>query len=142
MFRALIGLLAGVLLAGAIFAGPLSPLPMRAEPDDTGTSLTAGGDDATSASETIAAVLDGAGSGITDADTAAYYQKLVDSYRLVDGDQRDETAASKALPDIDNITRQAITLPLQEVGKMIRDEEIARFYQGFLESTGLTDATD
>ena len=136
MFRALIGLLAGVLLAGAIFAGPLSPLPMRAEPDDTGTSLTAG-DDATSASQTIAAVLDGAGSGITDADTAAYYQKLVDSYRL------DETAAdAETLPNIDNITRQAITLPLLEAGKTIRDREIAEFYQDFLESTGLTDATD
>ncbi len=141
MFRAIIGLLAGVLLAGAIFAGPLSPLPMRAEAGDAETDLAAG-NDATSAPETIAAVLNGAAGSITDADTAAYYQKLVDSYRLVDGDQRDETAASKTLPDIDNITRQAITLPLQEAGKMIRDEEIARFYQGFLESTGLTDATD
>ena len=135
MFRALVGLLAGVLLAGALFAGPLSPLPMRAELGDTETNLAAG-DDAASAPETIAAVLDGAGDGITDADTAAYYQKLVDSYRL------DETAAGEILPDIDNITRQAITLPLLEAGKTIRDREIAEFYQDFLESTGLTDATD
>lgn len=134
MFRAIIGLLAGVLLAGALFAGPLSPLPMRAERDDAGTNLTAG-DDATSAPKTIAAVLDGAGDGITDADTAAYYEKLVDSYRL-------DVADAETLPNIDNITRQAITLPLQEAGKTIRDREIAKFYQDFLESTGLTDATD
>ncbi len=136
MFRAIVGLLAGVLLAGALFAGPLSPLPMMAEPDDTGTD-PATGDSPISAAGTIAEVLNGTADGITDTDIAAYYEKLVDSYRL------DEMAAgAEPLPDIDNITRQAIMLPLQEAGKTIQDEEIAEFYQDFLVRTGLTDATD
>ncbi len=136
MFRAIIGLLAGVLLAGALFAGPLSPLPMMAEPGDTGTD-PATSDGAISAAGTITEVLNGTVDGITDTDIAAYYEKLVDSYRL------DETAAgAETLPDIDNITRQAITLPLQEAGKTIQDTEIAEFYQDFLVRTGLTNAAD
>lgn len=135
MFKAIIGLLAGVLVAGALFAGPLSPLPTLAEQGDTETD-PATGDGPISASGTIAEVLNQAADGITDTDIATYYEKLVDSYQL------DETATGGTLPDIDNITRQAITLPLLEAGKTITDSEIAEFYRDFLASTGLTNATD
>ncbi len=135
MFKATIGLLAGLLLAGALFAGPLSPLPMRAESGDAGTDPTVG--DGISASATIVEILNRAAGDITETDTATFYQKLVDSYQL-----EESAAGAGTLPDIDNITRQAITMPLLEAGETIRDSEIAEFYRDFLVGAGLTDAAD
>ncbi len=135
MFKAMIGLLAGLLLAGALFAGPLSPLPILAEPGDTEAD-PATGDAPISAAGTITEVLNETADGITDTEIKAYYEKLIDSYQL------NETTANETLPDIDDITRQAITLPHLEAGKTITDPEIAAFYRDFLASTGLTDAAD
>lgn len=136
MFQAIIGLLAGMLVTGALLMGPLSPLPMQASPGENETD-PAVGTSALSASITITEVLERAADGITNTDIAGYYSKLVDSYRL------DETSTGVgALPDIDNIIRQAVTLPFREAGNTIQDEEIAEFYQDFLLRTGLSDATD
>ena len=41
------------------------------------------------------------------------------------------------LPDIERIYQEALTLPYQEAGKQIYDEEIAEFYNLLLQKTGL-----
>jgi len=41
------------------------------------------------------------------------------------------------LPDIEKIYKEALTLPYQEAGKQIYDEEIAEFYYLLLQRTGL-----
>ena len=45
--------------------------------------------------------------------------------------------AAELLPDIERIYQEALTLPYQEAGKKIYDEEIAEFYNLLLERTGL-----
>ena len=74
-----------------------------------------------------------AGEQIVDPSTKAFYDKLTSGYNL---DQA-ENAGDEWLPDVDNIQRSAITLPLQEAGKNIKDQDIANFYARFLAEIGL-----
>ena len=48
----------------------------------------------------------------------------------------EEAGLSKLLPDIKNINKTALSLPLKEAGKTIYDPEIAAFYYNLLESSG------
>ena len=73
---------------------------------------------------------------IKDPGTRAFYDKLVASYGL---DEASGDVADDWLPDIDRIQRNAVSLPLQEAGKTIRDKDIASFYSRFLKESGLVE---
>ncbi len=49
----------------------------------------------------------------------------------------DNIGLADLLPDIERIYQEALTLPYQEAGKQIYDEEIAEFYNLLLQRTGL-----
>ncbi len=78
--------------------------------------------------------LKSAGEQITDTATRAFYNKLIAGYGL---DEASANVTDDWLPDIDMIQRHALTLPLQEAGKSIQDDDIAAFYARFLADTGL-----
>ncbi len=48
-----------------------------------------------------------------------------------------DSAAEGMLPDVERIYREALLSPLYEAGQEIEDEQIAKFYQGLLERSGL-----
>ena len=80
-------------------------------------------------------------SEIKDPDIKAYYIKLVSEYNLyesaADNTEPGSTDGQVILPNIRKIQETALTLPFQEAGKKIRDEEIRDFYYKFLIDTGL-----
>jgi hypothetical protein len=92
--------------------------------------------------ESLVSPLYEAGTEVQDSEIDQMYQKLLREYELsetspeVIGGVEDFNLAD-VLPDIKKINQVAITLPLEEAGKNIQDEEIAQFYYEFLESTGL-----
>lgn len=47
--------------------------------------------------------------------------------------QTDESELTTVLPDVEKIYRAALTAPLQEVEKEIKDEEIAEFYHKLIQ---------
>ncbi len=79
--------------------------------------------------------------------TAQFYDKLIAAYSLpeaIDIESLDEsTDWQTLLPDINGIQRTALTLPLYEAGKNIKDEGLQEFYYSFLQEAGLlTNAQD
>jgi hypothetical protein len=80
-------------------------------------------------------------SEIKDPDIKAYYIKLISEYNLnesaADNTEPGSTDAQAIFPNIRKIQETALTLPFQEAGKKIRDEEIREFYYKFLIDTGL-----
>jgi hypothetical protein len=54
----------------------------------------------------------------------------------------DNLSLVELLPDIEEIYRQALTLPYQEAAKQIYDEDIAQFYGLLLQRTGLDSPPD
>jgi len=135
------GLLTGVLVAVVLFIGVASPFPMSAT---SGNSSQVEGltGNLLAYYDMVTSPLTGVADSITDDDLAQYYQKLVDGYEL---DQEstwlapdDGSEDPEAVPDIEKISRHAITLPLLEVADRIQDEDIADFYQDFLEKAGWT----
>ena len=88
----------------------------------------------------VTSALTEAASKIEDEDLAQFYQKLVDGYELGEASSwlapDDGSDDPEAVPDIEKISRHAITLPLLEVSDNIQDEDIAEFYQDFLEKAG------
>ena len=145
MVKMIVGLLVGMILTGILFMGPLSPTPITAHSEDA--SLTeVPSDNIATYRETIISVLQAAGDEIQDNDTAQFYQKLVQEYELDEPytgvAPAEQSSLMELLPDIKNINQKALTLPLQEAGKNIRDEEIARFYYKFLKDAGWTLESD
>ncbi|MEE9398979.1 MAG: hypothetical protein V3V23_01785 [Dehalococcoidales bacterium] len=141
MFKLIIGLFMGMLLTGALFMGVLAANPANGQSGDF--NLTDMLPDITGIyHESLISPLQEAGKEVTDSDIGRMYQKLLREYELNElsreAGQGENFNPAKMLPDIQNINRVAITLPLEEAGKNIQDEEIAQFYSEFLESAGLT----
>jgi hypothetical protein len=67
-----------------------------------------------------------------------FLKKLVDAYGLDKLPQADQQGAELVdiVPDFKSINEKAITMPLTEAGKNIRDKEIAAFYYDFLKRSG------
>lgn len=139
MIKMIIGLLAGMILAGALFMGPLSITPTTAQ---AGEPSLAGvpADIAETYHEALTSPLQEAGNEIQDKDTARFYRKLIREYNLDEASsgvaQAEHSGLAGMLPDIKNINRKALNLPLQEAGKNIQDEEIAQFYYKLLKDAG------
>uniref|UniRef100_A0A6H1Z683 Uncharacterized protein n=1 Tax=viral metagenome TaxID=1070528 RepID=A0A6H1Z683_9ZZZZ len=140
MGKSIGGLLAGVILATVLFICLSSPFPMAATSGDASQPETLLSDNITDSYQSISSVLTEAANQFQDEDLARFYGKLIDSYELDEasswlapGDGSDDPGI---VPDIEKITRMAITLPLLEVRAQIQDEDIAAFYQDFLEKAG------
>ena len=130
MKNLIIGILIGIILTCSSFAVTLLSTTASGQIDEAYESALPG-EYTDLNTESILDPLKRVGVEIDDRDIAEYYQLLIDQYDLVDdieiGDDPD------LLPDINKIVRMAASLPLQEAGKNIQDEDIARFYHDFLE---------
>ena len=135
MFKMIAGLFIGVAITAALFLGPLSQSSTAtAEPGDSNqTELTT---DNITIRNDILFLLQEAGNEIQNNDTEQFYQKLIQGYELTETPDTENPDVTDILPDIKKISNTALSLPLQEAGKSIRDEEIARFYYELLESLG------
>lgn len=139
MGKSIGGLLVGVILATVLFICLPAPFPMAATSGNASQPETLS-DNITDSYQSISSVLTEAASKFQDEDLAIFYGKLIDSYDLDEGSSwlapDDGSDDPGVVPDIEKITRMAITLPLLEVRAQIQDEDIAAFYQDFLEKTG------
>lgn len=140
MKKMITGLLIGMVLMGALLTGSLSLTPAKAHSEDSGLTDTVT-DIVETYRKTITSVLLRSGDEIQDEETAKFYQKLLQEYGL-DQPSEDTIAVEHSsladiLPDIKNISERAVTLPLQEAGKNIRDEDIAQFYYRLLKDAGI-----
>lgn len=139
MFKCIIGFFAGVILTGALFMGPLSVTPAKGQTD--GFNLAEMLPDLAKTFErSLASPMYAVGEEIQDNDTGQLYRKLLHEYELDEPYYKiaraEHSSLVDVLPDIKKINKAAITLPLQEAGKNIHDEEIAQFYYKLLESAG------
>ena len=122
MFKIVVGLLATSGLISQVFLSPM--LSARDQPKIQTTIDW----------ETVGAPLRAAGSDIRNEESAHYFQKLLQGYGL-------DTPApgphqEKRQPDFDQISRVAMTMPLQEAGKQFKDRDLARFYYQMLNDSG------
>jgi hypothetical protein len=89
--------------------------------------------EASAANQSLIDALARAGGEIRDPQIKAFYGKLVDSYAL---DEASSNSTAEWVPDISRIQKNALTLPLLEAQKEIRDPDIAAFYAKFLADSG------
>jgi hypothetical protein len=138
MRKTITGILAGMILTGAILMGPLSL--------NSAAGMSGESDSYDPVSEVpeispliIRDTLEQAGENIEDEDTRRYYDLLTAEYNLTEGSYvsiGEDPDNVVLLPDIDNIARKALTLPLVEAGANIHDEEISRYYYELLRDSG------
>jgi hypothetical protein len=126
--KTLFAFLAGVVLTAAV-AGGILIFNTTARAEETQTETTVSDNETTT--QDIINMLVQARNKITDEDTLAYYDKLVTGYQLTDSQGN-----PVAVPDIEKIQYTALTLPLEEAGKQIRDPEIKDFYYKFMANSG------
>jgi hypothetical protein len=115
---------AGIILTTAVIAGVMIFTP-SAQAEENPVS------DNETTTQDIIDVLAQARTKITDEDTRDYYDRLVEGYQLTDSQGN-----PVEVPDIEKIQYTALTLPLEEAGKQIRDPEIKGFYYKFLADSG------
>ncbi len=139
MIKTIIGMLVGMILMGVLFMGPLSQTSAAGKPADP-SQPEASADIAETYREALISPLQKAGDEIQDADTSQFYQKLLRGYNLdevsSEAPRAEDSNPVDLLPDIKHINQTALSLPLQEAGKNIQDEEIAQFYYKFLKDAG------
>ena len=88
---------------------------------------------------TVKQILQGAKAQIQTEDMASYYDKLIAAYDLDNPNPNQSTnglGALSSIVDIQKINYAAMSMPLIEAGKNIKDADIARFYYKFLQDTG------
>jgi hypothetical protein len=145
MSKILIGLFTGMILTAALFwvAWSINPITVQSDdscPPETPTDTSGTFNNAFNSS------LQEAGKNIQDEEMAQFYQKLLQEYELDDPSSwttPDESSDPEdVIPDVGKISHTALTLPLQEAGKNIRDEEIAQFYYNLLRDAGWTIESD
>ncbi len=145
MLKMIVGLFTGVILTGILFTGPLSLIPTIAQSEDSSLTKTLP-DIAGIYREALTSSLQEAGDEIQDKEIAQFYRKLLREYELDEPSpgiaQAEHSSPTEVLPDIKKINYIAITLPLQEAGRNIKDKEIAQFYYKLLESAGWTIESD
>ena len=138
MKKLLVGMAAGMVLMGVLVIGPLSPATANGQ--EAGEDKLLDADIAGTFRESLITPLQTAGEEIRDADLKRFYKKLVSAYHLEDIPETDidsdDPQLEKLLPDIKVINEAALSLPLREAGKNIRDPEIASFYYDYLERAG------
>jgi hypothetical protein len=147
----MIGLFIGLLLGGALFMGPLKPVgtngqvaSISSEKQISNAANSPISSNSTAISDedstgTVKQILQGAKAQIQTEDMASYYDKLVAAYDLDNPNPNQSTnglGALSSIVDIQKINYAAMSMPLIEAGKNIKDADIARFYYKFLQDTG------
>ena len=146
MRKLMVGLMCGATLSAVlfmVFGGALSSTPVTGQSDSSTTTETL--TDNTTFRENIYLLLQDAGDEIQDYDTWRFYQKLVQAYELdevPETEPGEDPTAAEILPDLNKINFVALYLPLEEAGRNIQDEELARFYYKFLQSAGWSISPD
>lgn len=75
-----------------------------------------------------------------DVELAQFSRKLLAGYNLDNSPSRpgkDAGSISSLLPDIKNINKAAMEMPLKEAGKTLTDPELSEFYNSFIERIGV-----
>ena len=135
--KTLAAFFSGVALTAAVvvIVGLFTPIARAQEGDVTPEIPPAAGEaslaDLTAAFEQVR-------SEIRDADIRGFYDKLIAVYNLDEEASQAGPESPAPLPDIAKIQHAALTLPLQEAGKEIKDQEIRDFYYRFLKEAGLS----
>lgn len=134
MKKLIFGVMAGLVILSSLLFSPLTST--SASGNDTTEKFTPSGIQDLDIG-VLVSTLQKVESEITDEDTLRYYKLLIESYDLLklSADVND-SPLTEFLPDIDHVVKTAMTLPLQEAGKNIRDKDIAEFYQKFLKDAG------
>jgi hypothetical protein len=147
----MIGLFIGLLLGGALFMGPLKPVgtngqvaSISSEKQISNAANSPISSNSTAISDedstgTVKQILQGAKAQIQTEDMASYYDKLIAAYDLDNPNPNQSTnglGALSSIVDIQKINYAAMSMPLIEAGKNIKDADIARFYYKFLQDTG------
>lgn len=63
---------------------------------------------------------------------ASFSMKLMQAYDLNNNNERNVSGLASLLPDVADMHRTAMDMPLIEAGKQIKDQELSDFYQGFI----------
>jgi len=75
---------------------------------------------------------------ISDPEIASFSTKLVQTYGLnQETTNSSEDELADLLPDLKNIHRTAMDLPLMEAGKQLKDKELSDFYNSFIQQIGV-----
>jgi len=152
MIKMMIGMFTGMALMSLLFIGPLSQIVTKANTEDSNLARAQADDmDSTALEELLAdyterylrsiiLLLDTVGSEIQDIDTGEFYRKLLREYDLdqesLIAAQTENASLTEVMPDVKNISVKALSLPLLEVGKNIRDKDLAQFYYSLLQGAG------
>jgi hypothetical protein len=91
--------------------------------------------------QAVTSPLNKAVSKVKDTEIARFSQKLIQAYELDDvasnNGMDDASGMANLLPDVENIHRKAMDMPLIEAGKQIKDKELADFYKSFISNIGV-----
>lgn len=145
MLKLMIGLFIGLLLAGALFVGPLKPMVIKGQLAGTSSAQTSlenpSEESDVCSSGNVQQILQDAKSQIRTEATGKYYDKLLGEYDLKDTTLTEsqiieEASVLTVLPDIQRISNTAASMPLVQAGKDIKDEDIAKFYYRLLQDSG------
>ena len=120
-----------------LYLGPMSQATAEGQADDIVRAETPA-DAIELDREILLESLHKAGKEIQDEDIKRYYYTLLEEYNLdeITSDPVTIENLVELMPDIVNINEKALSVPLREAGKNIRDPEIADFYYGLLERAG------
>jgi len=90
--------------------------------------------------QALVSPLNKASAEITDPKIASFYQKVVEGYALngaSENSSNSEGSLSSLVPDLKKIVETALNTSFKEVGKQIKDKEIADFYNSFIQHIGI-----
>ncbi|MBN2238717.1 MAG: hypothetical protein JW712_03000 [Dehalococcoidales bacterium] len=122
-----------IALVAAVIFSPVNNSSASEDSEETQTAIIEDAD-----ISALISALKKAEREIEDEDLKEYYALLIEKYDLYSepySETLNDTYA-KTLPDIDHVVRVAITTPLEQAGKNIKDPEIKAFYYDFLEDVG------
>jgi hypothetical protein len=135
----LVGFFIGTVLSGALFLGPLRSATTRALEEEQPVSGSTTAEMDLSVLD-VKLMLTTAAGEIKTEETRQFYQKLMESYDVdnfpIPTQEILDVNPVGLLPDLGRINRSAMTVPLEEAGKRIKDPDIANFYYKLLKDAG------
>ena len=131
----LAGELLSIIVIVALLAGPAILKANSNQADSASTEL------ADVYRKALTAPLEKAVSEVKDPEIARFSQKLIQAYGLENtasnSNVDDSSGLANLLPDVANIHKTAMNMPLIEAGKQIKDKELADFYNDFITRCGV-----
>jgi len=129
------GELVGIIMIGALLAGPTILKANNNQTELPSAELS------NSYRQALISPLNKATSEVKDPEIARFAQKLIQAYGLentaANSNVDDASGLANLLPDVANIHKTAMNMPLIEAGKQIKDKELADFYNDFITRLGV-----